>query len=64
METHHANGKVRQVNKGGYEWTFTESQDHTKVIFEVRVPKFMDTSSLNVDLQPDFVRIDIKGKIT
>jgi protein TilB len=34
------------------------------VIFEVRVPKFMDTSSLNVDLQPDFVRIDIKGKIT
>lgn len=30
----------------------------------MEVPKFMDTSALNVDLQPTFVRVDVKGKIT
>ena len=44
------NGGIRQCNQGGYEWTFTESKDKTALIFEINVPKFMDTSLLNVDL--------------
>ena len=57
-------GKVRQVNQGQYEWRFDETPDHTSVIFEIKVPKFLETQHINVDLQPDYVRLDIKGRIT
>ena len=30
----------------------------------MEVPKFMNTDSLNVDLQPQYVRVDVKGKVT
>ena len=38
--------------------------DETELIFNIEVPKFMDTSLLDVDLQPQYIRVDIKGKIT
>jgi hypothetical protein len=52
------------VNQGKYEWRYDETDDKTCVIFEIRVPKFMDTSHINVDLHPDYVRMDIKGRVT
>ena len=52
------------LNQGGYEWKFEESSDRSKVTFEMKVPKFMDTSLLNVDVQPTYVRCEIKGKVT
>jgi protein TilB len=33
-------------------------------MLEVQIPRFMDTSLVNVDLHPLYVRLDIKGKIT
>ena len=30
----------------------------------MEVPRFMETSSLNVDLQPSYVRVNVKEKIT
>ena len=30
----------------------------------MEVPKFMSTDSLNVDLQPQFIRVEVKGKVT
>jgi len=30
----------------------------------MEVPRFMDTNSLNVDLQPTYVRVEVKGKVT
>ena len=47
-----------------YKYEFRESDDKTMVIFELEVPKFMDTSSLNVDVQPTYVRAEIKDKVT
>ena len=41
-----------------------ESADHTKLIFNMEVPKFMSTDQLNVDLQPQYVRVDVRGKVT
>ena len=34
------------------------------MLFNMEVPKFMNTDSLNVDLQPRYVRVDVKGKVT
>ena len=36
-------GGIRQINQGKYEWRFDETADHTSVIFEIKVPKYMDT---------------------
>ena len=47
-----------------YKYEFKESDDKTMVIFELEVPKFMDTSLLNVDVQPTYVRAEIKDKVT
>ena len=57
-------GEVRQCNQGRYKYSLDESPDRTKLIFNMEVPRFMDTSMLNVDLQPTFVRVDVKGKVT
>ena len=57
-------GNVRQCNQGRYNYSLNESEDTTKLVFDMEVPKFMNTDSLNVDLQPTYVRVDVKGKIT
>ncbi|TNV78519.1 hypothetical protein FGO68_gene2184 [Halteria grandinella] len=57
-------GEIRQCNEGKYEWLFGESEDKTSVTLDVFLPKFMDTSLVTVDLNPLYVRMDIKGKIT
>jgi protein TilB len=57
-------GEIRQCNEGKYEWLFGESEDKTALTLEVYLPKFMDTSLVSVDLNPQYIRLDIKGKIT
>ena len=32
--------------------------------FTIKIPKFMDTNKIKVDLQPQYIRLDINGKIT
>ena len=59
-----SDGRVRQANQGKYEWRYDESDDKTCVIFEIKVPKFMDTNHIQCDLHPDYLRLDIKGRIT
>lgn len=61
---HNKDGQVRMFNQGGYEWKFDESQDKTKIVFSLAVPRFMDTSMLNVDVQPNYVRVEVKEKVT
>lgn len=43
-------GNVRQCNQGKYTFSLDENEDGTKLIFNLEVPKFMTTESLNVDL--------------
>jgi protein TilB len=63
-QVYNKKGEVRQLNQGKYEWRFDETPDKTSVVFEIKVPKFMDTQHMNVDLHPDYIRLDIKGKFT
>lgn len=64
MPVYNKDGKIRLSNEGKYEWRYDETPDQTCVIFEIKIPKFMDTSQINCDLQPNYLRIDIKGRIT
>ena len=64
ISVYNLQGDVRQCNEGRYEFLFQESKDKTCILLEVQIPRFMDTSLVNVDLHPNYVRLDIKGKIT
>ena len=50
VSVYNAFGDIRQCNEGKYEFKYSESEDKTCVILEVWVPKFLDTSLINVDL--------------
>jgi hypothetical protein len=52
------------VNQGKYEWRYDETPDKTCVIFELKLPKFMETANIECDLHPDYVRVTAKGKVT
>ena len=59
------NGEVRICNQGRYD-VFLDEDIYTTAIttFRIKLPKFLDTSKIKVDLNPNYVRIDVKGKIT
>ena len=59
------NGEVRLINQGKYDFLIDEDVKKTAIMtYTLKVPKFMDTSKINVDLHPQYVRIDVNGKIT
>ena len=59
------NGEIRIVNKGNYEFHCEEDIIKTaQMTFTIKIPKFMDTNKIKVDLQPQYIRLDINGKIT
>lgn len=64
ISVYNPQGEIRQCNEGRYEFMFQDTKDKTCIQLEVQVPRFMDTSLVNVDLHPLYVRLDIKGKIT
>ena len=56
---------VRQCNEGDFEFVLTEDggDDGDAVVLEIRVGKFMDTSLMDVDVQPRVARALIKGRM-
>ena len=59
-------GEIRQCNQGNYQFEFSEKNEKgvQYIVLDVGVPKYMETSLIDVDLHPIYVRINIKGKIT
>ncbi|KZS20184.1 Leucine-rich repeat-containing protein 6 [Daphnia magna] len=55
------NGRVLNSNQAGARFTLVEEDD--AIILTVKLPKYMDTSLIDVDVQPTFVRVVIKGKL-
>jgi len=59
-------GEIRQCNQGGYKFDIYEQNEKTTqyIVLELFVPKYLDTSQIDVDLNPTYVRVNIKNKIT
>ena len=59
------NGEVRICNQGRYP-VFLDEDIYTTAIttFRIKLPKFLDTNKIKVDLNPNYVRVDVNGKIT
>lgn len=61
---YNARGEIRQCNEGKYDFDMDDTSDPTKVVFELGVPKYLETSALDVDVNPLYVRCVIKDKVT
>lgn len=57
-------GEIRQCNEGKYDFTMDDLTDPTKIVFELAVPKYLDTSALDVDVNPQYVRCVVRDKVT
>eukprot|EP00927_Polykrikos_kofoidii_P071574 TRINITY_DN67832_c0_g1_i1.p1 TRINITY_DN67832_c0_g1~~TRINITY_DN67832_c0_g1_i1.p1 ORF type:complete len:420 (+),score=81.88 TRINITY_DN67832_c0_g1_i1:109-1368(+) len=57
-------GEIRQCNEGKYDFDIDETSNPGMILFELGVPKYLDTSKLDVDVNPLYVRIVIKEKLT
>ena len=55
---------IRQCNEGRYAFRMTEEDGEGNVILEIDIPKFIDTSLVDVDVQPTYASIIIKNKTT
>lgn len=60
---YNARGDVRQCNEGKYDFSLDDSFND-KIVFELGVPKYLDTTSLDVDVNPLYVRCVVKEKVT
>lgn len=63
-EVYNARGEIRQCNEGKYDFDIDDETDPLLVIFELGVPKYLDTSALDVDVNPLYVRCVVKEKVT
>merc|ERR1712232_34865 len=43
-------GEIRQCNEGKYDFNLDDVTDPNMIIFELSVPKYLETDSLNVDI--------------
>ena len=55
---------IRQCNEGRYAFRMEEEDGKGNVILEVDIPKFIDTSLVDVDVQPTYASIVVKNKTT
>lgn len=54
-------GKMLNVNEGKYD--FHLKDEGTRFVLEVQCPRYMETSLIDCDVQPTYVRVIIKAKI-
>jgi len=57
-------GEIRQCNEGKYNFKLDDAGDPAKIVFELGVPKYLDTTAMEVDVNPWYVRCVVKEKVT
>ena len=55
---------IRQCNEGKYSFRMIEEDGKGNIILEIDIPKYIDTSLVDVDVQPTYVSIIVKNKTT
>ena len=53
---------IRQCNEGKYDFRLHDDDGEGNVVVEVEIPRFIDTSLVDVDVQPTHVSVIIKNK--
>lgn len=59
------NGEIRVCNQGKYDFYFNEDIFVSGItLFELKLPKYLQTTQIQVDLNPQYVRVVVKDKTT
>ncbi|KAM9844976.1 dynein axonemal assembly factor 11 [Aulostomus maculatus] len=58
-----ADGRVMNVNEPKLDFCLTEDDEKNRIILDLAVYRHMDSSLMDVDVQPTYVRVIVKGKI-
>ncbi|XP_034470172.1 protein tilB homolog [Hippoglossus hippoglossus] len=58
-----ADGRVMNVNEPKLDFCLTEDEQNNTVVLDLAVYRHMDTSLVDVDVQPTYVRVSVRGKI-
>lgn len=56
-------GRPYNVNQAKVSFTLNDEDDRERIILEVAAYRHLDTAHLDVDVQPRYVRVTIKGKV-
>ncbi|XP_029109289.1 dynein axonemal assembly factor 11 [Scleropages formosus] len=56
-------GRILNVNEPKLDFSLTENDEDNLIVLELAVYRHMDTSLLDVDVQPTYVRVTVKGKV-
>lgn len=56
-------GKILQCNEGGWKFRLDEDDSNGQLTLDFACYRFLDTSLIDVDLQPTYVRITVKSKV-
>ncbi|XP_061695093.1 dynein axonemal assembly factor 11 isoform X2 [Syngnathoides biaculeatus] len=58
-----ADGRVLNVNEPKLDFSLTEDDNNNRIVLDLPVYRHMDTSLIDVDVQPTYVKVSVKGKI-
>uniref|UniRef100_A0A3Q2YYP8 Leucine-rich repeat-containing protein 6 n=1 Tax=Hippocampus comes TaxID=109280 RepID=A0A3Q2YYP8_HIPCM len=58
-----ADGRVLNVNEPKLDFSLMEDDNNSRIVLDLAVYRHMDTSLMDVDVQPTYVKVAIKGKL-
>ncbi|KAK2822796.1 hypothetical protein Q5P01_022861 [Channa striata] len=58
-----ADGRVLNVNEPKLDFSLAEDEENNRIVLDLAVFRHMDTSLIDVDVQPTYARVNVKGKI-
>ncbi|XP_010891509.2 protein tilB homolog isoform X2 [Esox lucius] len=56
-------GRVMNVNEPKLDFRLTEDENNNAIVLDLEVYRHMDTSLMDVDVQPTYARVTVKGKV-
>ncbi|XP_056679052.1 dynein axonemal assembly factor 11 isoform X5 [Monodelphis domestica] len=57
-----ADGRVLNINEPKLDFSLKDDEKNNQIVLDLAVYRFMDTSLIDVDVQPTYVRVMVKGK--
>ncbi|XP_027032608.2 dynein axonemal assembly factor 11 isoform X1 [Tachysurus fulvidraco] len=58
-----SDGRVLNVNEPKLDYTLKEDEENNCLLLDLHVYRHLDTTLLDVDVQPTYVRVTVKGKV-
>ncbi|XP_028918296.1 protein tilB homolog isoform X3 [Ornithorhynchus anatinus] len=58
-----AEGRVLNINEPKLDFSLLDDEENNQLILDLAVYRYLDTSLIDVDVQPTFIRVLVKGKV-